>query len=333
MLMAKSSEFFTSLSDIDNRPAFSPEHEISPENFKQLVGEYHLEEEAICQVKANNGVCHQKHRKGWLGVTQDGYEVLIGGHCARNYFKADRTFALERNRVRKEIERVKALYKLAEYQSNAALLNSEIAMLRQTLIDARVNLSPVYKLLPNSALRHIESAQRTRNWEIRVDVQQENLHEQKQRWVTTTLGRLKPAPYMYEVIGLMNRVKGLSETFIEVSNCKPDEIATPKLKRILDILGQKEELEKASASLHKEVIQFIDAKNLDMLIYIADDSEEEYLMVKAIMEITGAKVSSEGHVNLRLRRIKERAAIQLGAVEVRKNQLIDRLQRNRSFSS
>ncbi|WP_037433180.1 hypothetical protein [Serratia plymuthica] len=331
--MAKSSEFFTSLSDIDIRPAFSPDHEVGPDNFKQLVGAYHLEEEAICQVKARNGICHQKHRKGWLGVTLDGHEVLIGGHCARNYFKADKTFALERNRVSKEIERVKALHKLSKYQGNAALLSAEIATLRQTLIDTRVNLASVYKLLPNSAQRHIENAQRTRNWDIRVDVQQENLHEQKHRWIAITLGRLKPVPYMYEVIGLMNKVKELSETFTDVGKCKPDEIATPKLKRILDILSQKEELEKASASLYKEVIQFINAKNLEMLVYVADDSEEEYLTVKAIMDITGAKVSSEGHVNLRLRRIKERTAIQLGATEVRKNQLIDRLQRSRAFSS
>ena len=331
--MAKSSEFFTSLSDIDIRPAFSPDHEIGPDNFKQLVGEYHLEEEAICQVKARNGICHQKHRKGWLGVTQDGHEVLIGGHCARNYFKADKTFALERKRVRKEIERVKALHKLSEYQNNATLLNTEISTLRQTLIDTRVKLSPVYKLLPNSAQRYIENAQRTRNWDIRVDVQQESLHEQKQRWVTTTLGRLKPVPYMYEVIGLINKVKELSEVFAEASKCKPDEVVTPKLKRILDILSQKEELEKAGASLHKEVTQFINAKNLDMLIYVADDFDEEYLTVKAIMDITGAKVSSEGHINLRLRRIKERTALQLGAVRVRKNQLIDRLQRSRVFSS
>ncbi len=331
--MANSSEFFTSLSDINIRLAFSPDHEIGPDNFKQLVGEYHLEDEAICQVKARNGICHQKHRKGWLGVTLDGHEVLIGGHCARNYFKADKSFALERNRVRKEIERVKALYKLSEYQSNTVLLSAEIATLRQRLIDTRVNLTHLNKLLPNSAKRYIENAQKTRNWDIRVDIQQENLHEKTYRWVTTTLGRLKPVPFMHEVICLINQVKELSETLTEIGNCKPDEIATPKLKKILNILSQKEELEKASILLNKEFVQFINAKNLEMLIYVVDDFEEEYLTVKAIMGITGAKVSSEGHVNLRLRRIKERTAIQLGEVKIRKNQLIDQLQRSKAFSS
>lgn len=332
--MSKISEFFTSLSDIDIRPAFSPDHEISPDNFKKLVGEYHLDEEAICQVKASNGVCHQKHRKGWLGVTTDGYEVLIGGHCARHYFKADKTFAIERNRVRKEIDRAKALHKLSEYQNNAALVSAEIAALRQLLIDTRISLSPVYKLLPNSALRHIESAQKTRNWDVRVDIQKENVHERKShKWVTASLGRLKPAPHMYEVIGLINRVKKLFEAFADVVKCIPNEVATPKLKRMLDTLSKKDEIEKASADLNRDVAQFLNVKNLEMLIYVADDPEEEYLTVKAIMEITGAKVSSEGHVNLRLRRIKEKTATNLGTAKVRKNQISDRLQRSKAFSS
>ena len=119
-----------------------------------------MDEDVICQVKGHKGICHQKHRAGWLGVTNDGFEVLIGGHCARNYFKADKSFALERKRVRKEIDRKIALYKLEEYRKNTLSISDELSGLRQEIIDTRVKLDQIHKLFPNAVLSFIENAQK-----------------------------------------------------------------------------------------------------------------------------------------------------------------------------
>lgn len=330
--MTEKSEFFSSFVDIEKRPCFSSECEISPENFKALVGEYRLDEDVICQVKGHKGICHQKHRSGWLGVTNDGLEVLIGGHCARNYFKADKSFALERKRVRKEIDRKIALYKLEEYRKNKISISDEVSCLRQEIIDTRVKLDQVHKHFPNSALRFIENAQKTKNWDLKVDVQEGYTDDGDSIWALGSLGKVKALPYSYEIIGLMNKVKVLSATYDEACEINPEDVKTPKLKKIIEILNEKEEFKKTSLTLHRDVFAFVEPRNLETLIYTCDDYEEEFLAAKAIMAITGSKVSSEGHINLRLRRVKERIEKQFDGKLVRKNQISDRFQRRNAFA-
>ncbi|HHM1133002.1 TPA: hypothetical protein ACRG2Y_005686, partial [Klebsiella pneumoniae] len=103
--MAEKAIYFSSYNEIEKRASFNSEQEISPDNFKSLVGMYRFDENVICQVRTKKGICHQKHKNGWLGITNDGVEALIGGHCASEYFKADNSFRLEKKRVESEIER------------------------------------------------------------------------------------------------------------------------------------------------------------------------------------------------------------------------------------
>lgn len=90
---------FSSYNEIEKRASFNSEQEISPDNFKSLVGMYRFDENVICQVRTKR-ICHQKHKNGWLGITNDGVEALIGGHCASEYFKADNSFRLEKKELK-----------------------------------------------------------------------------------------------------------------------------------------------------------------------------------------------------------------------------------------
>jgi len=51
------------------------------------------------------------------------------------------------------------------------------------------------------------------------------------------------------------------------------------------------------------------------------------------MAITGAKVSTDGHVNLRLRRIKEKTTKLFDGKLIRKNQIVEKFQRSKAFTS
>lgn len=332
-LMAEDSEYFSSYIEIDKRPSFSSEHEISPENFQKLMGEYKLTEDVICQVKALNGVCHQKHKSGWLGVTADGFEVLIGGHCARKYFKADKSFTSERNRVRKEVDRKKALNKLKDYRDNAISISEELTRLRTTIIDTRVILDQIVKSFPNAVLSFINNAQKTRNSDVKIDVLEKFNDDNKPIWVTSSLGNLKSLPYMYEIISLMSRVRSLTEKFSEACSLNPEAVSTPKLKRIIETLNDKENLSKSATSLNQEVARFIDIRNLELLIFVCENHKEEFLATKAIMAISGAKVSTDGHVNLRLRRIKDKAIKLFDGKLIRKSQIVEKFQRSKAFTS
>ncbi|EAA6923047.1 hypothetical protein DRV60_21570 [Salmonella enterica subsp. enterica] len=331
--MAEDSEYFSSFIDIDKRPSFSSEHEISPENFQKLIGEYKFTEDVICQVKALNSVCHQKHKSGWLGVTTDGFEVLIGGHCARKYFRADKSFTSERKRVRKEIDRKKALHKLKVFRDNTLIINEELSRLRATIINTRIILDQILKSFPNAVLSFITDAQKTRNWDIKIDVLHKFNDDNKPIWVTSSLGNLKSLPYMYEVISLMARAKSLAEKFAEACSLNPEDVSTPKLKRIIETLNDKDDLIKSATSLSQEVARFTDTRNLELLIFVCGNYEEEFLATRAIMAITGAKVSTDGHVNLRLRRIKEKTTKLFDGKLIRKNQIVEKFQRSKAFTS
>ncbi|MBF9773403.1 hypothetical protein [Enterobacter asburiae] len=331
--MAEDSEYFSSFIDIDKRPSFSSKHEISPENFQKLIGEYKFTEDVICQVKALNGVCHQKHKSGWLGVTADGFEVLIGGHCAKKYFKADKSFTNERNRVRKEIDRKKALHKLKDYRDKSLIMNEELSYLRATIINTRVILDQILKSFPNAVLSFITTAQKTHSWDIKIDVLQKFNDDNNPIWVTSSLGNLKSLPYMYEVISLMTQAKSLAEKFSEACSLNPEDLSTPKLKRIIETLNDKDDLIKSATSLSQEVTRFIDTKNLELLIFVCDNYEEEFLATRAIMAISGAKVSTDGHVNLRLRRIKDKTTKLFDGKLIRKNQIVEKFQRSKAFTS
>ena len=278
-------------------------------------------------------MCHQNHKSGWLGVTADGFEVLIGGHCARKYFKADKSFTNERNRVRKEIDRKKALHKLKDYRDKSLIMNEELSYLRATIINTRVILDQILKSFPNAVLSFITTAQKTHSWDIKIDVLQKFNDDNNPIWVTSSLGNLKSLPYMYEVISLMTQAKSLAEKFSEACSLNPEDLSTPKLKRIIETLNDKDDLIKSATSLSQEVTRFIDTKNLELLIFVCDNYEEEFLATRAIMAISGAKVSTDRHVNLRLRRIKDKTTKLFDGKLIRKNQIVEKFQRSKAFTS
>ncbi|MBC3381593.1 hypothetical protein H8I69_20970 [Serratia fonticola] len=325
--MTEKSEFFSSFTEIERRASFSAKQEISPDNFQELVGMYRFEEDVICQVRVKKGICHQKHKSGWLGVTKEGTEALIGGHCAREYFKADRNFSFERKRVKKEIERKKALSKLDEYRSQVLVFSMELSSLRSKFIEVRKKLDSIYKSFPDVILRFIYESQKTKNWQINVDV----TYPGRYQWVIEPLCNLRSISPMQEVISSISKVKYLIEIYDEICKLDPTTVATPKLKKLLDVISDKERLEKEGEYYLQETDKFIEPKNLDSLLYVCNDYEDEFLTVRAILSITGAKVSSDAHIKLRIRRIIERVEKQFAGCEVRKNQLITRYKKS-SFS-
>ncbi|MCJ4071051.1 hypothetical protein LOS16_24015, partial [Klebsiella pneumoniae] len=93
-----------------------------------------------------------------------------------------------------------------------------------------------------------------------------------------------------------------------------------KSAQIREILISESAWEEMTCLFAPSIEDFIKPGNLDSLIYVCDDEEEQFLTVKAIMSMTGAKVSSDGHIKLRLRRIHDRYKQQFNGKKIRKNQ-------------
>ncbi|MGG7444940.1 hypothetical protein ACQ3G7_02495 [Kosakonia oryzendophytica] len=327
--MSDKNEFFSKFFEIAKRKSFSPKQEISPENFKELVGYYELDENVCCQVKTKKGFCHKNHMTGWLGVTVDGVEALIGGHCAQTYFMADSRFSLETKRIRTELTRREYVNELQRYKNNADIVSNELSDLRANLIAIRKIVDVVEKTMPDCVLRFIESAQRTNNWAVNIDVLYPEKNEgQKPTWHVHALPTLKSVSSTREVISLITRVKYLIETFEQFKKTDVSELPTPKLKHYAYELREKKNYAKLYDKLSNETKKFIDPKNLDLLLFVCDNYEDKFLTVKSIFGIIGSKVNSDAYVNLRIKRVEGRVSKSFNNYPVRTNQQVIKYKNN-----
>lgn len=327
--MSDKSIFFSGFSEIQSRPAFKNELEISPQNFHKLIGQYRLDEEVRCQVRTDNGICHQNHKLGWLGVTSEGYEALIGGHCAAKYFKADKTFLFERKRVKAAIDRERAIQKFNDLVTKHP--EDQLQTLRLQCIEVRKLADAINKAFPDSILRFITNAQKAQNWAVKIDVEEPGQFEDtKKRWSVHTLNNLKPIPQYFEIASLMTHIKSVLEMVGKIKNTDPEELATPKLNKINDSLSEIIDCHNKCNDFEQSLHHFMKSDNLDSLVYVCDDRDEEYLATKAILFLSGGKVT-DGYIKLRLRRIKERAMKKFGGKNVRRNRQREGYQQSKVF--
>lgn len=327
--MSDKTEYFSNYFEIENRKSFSSEKEISPDNFDSLLGYYELADNVSCQVKTKRGFCRKNHKIGWLGVTVDGVEALIGGHCAKTYFKADKRFSLEKKRITSELERRRYLIELQPYSDNIEVFITELDTLKTNLIKVRKILSVIYNTMPNPVLRFIDSAQRTNDWAVNIDVLYPSKNDENQsQWQVHMLSTLNSVSSLREVISLITRVKTLENVFSDFQKINFYDLPTPKLKYYVDELRQKIDYEKICEILGNETKKFIVPRNLDLLLFVCDEYEDKYITVKSIFDITDSKVQSNAYISLRIRRVEERVSKMFNNYMVRSNQNIVKYKNN-----
>ncbi len=104
---------FSSYADVANRPRFRPEVDTKTSQIVDLVSTYHFPEKHPCGKKG----CHQPHNNGWVAITTDNHETLIGSKCGLEW--GGKTFALARNQLAKRQRRQSNLDLLRKTVQNA----------------------------------------------------------------------------------------------------------------------------------------------------------------------------------------------------------------------
>lgn len=107
---------FLTIAEIQSDPAFVPEHPVSLENYVALDGWYSFEkEELACCVRKIGGLCHHRHRKGWVSRLKDGTKSVIGGYCAQADFGAASIIGQDIVRAQNAIDQAEALDDIRGY--------------------------------------------------------------------------------------------------------------------------------------------------------------------------------------------------------------------------
>lgn len=297
--MSEKTIYFTDFDVVSSRTNFDVDAEISLENFECLAGAYHFKQEVVCQVRTPGGICHQKHKRGCLGVMKDGREALIGNTCADHYFKSDLKFSLERKRVTDEIERQRIFSQyhgiLAEQESRREALS----LLHWQVLQTSAMIRSWYKGFQPGVLRFIYNAGKTGNGNVVIETEHvtteirvidgEEQEQQVSRWLPEVLGRLSPLPeerIVQEMVQGAEKAKDALEALIA---CDPETLSFRKLKAMVTAIDSAGSISKLLGEVKTDADRFKQRANLQLLFFVQDRWDDSDRVLAQNLRMRGNK--------------------------------------------
>lgn len=327
--MINSSESFANVDEITSRPNFSANLEITVESFSALIGRYHLSDSVKCQVKTEHGICGQKHQRGYVGVTKEGKEGLIGGICSEKYFKGHTHFIQEKNRIDAEIDRRENIEKLISYKENFLSLSEIHGELTKNIQTIKNKTDHLYKGFPNTILTYLYQAQKTQSWDLYVDVLRHSRGEKgmTSNWYIEKLCTFSPLPSAQEIQSLLGRVENLKSTFSEACSSTIEDLPTPKLKGYVRSLSDFPELESSYQRFYKNVEEFTQNHSLCNLYYACANHKDKLATVKTILTLSRSN-PSEQLIKSKCDEIEKITRGKFDDCQVRNNKMVMKYKKN-----
>ncbi|WP_323913278.1 hypothetical protein [Aeromonas veronii] len=278
-------EVFYKFFEVENREAFSPDASVSIESFLRLIGAYNFDEQVVCQVENGGGKCGHFHNRGWVGVTKNGCEVLIGNVCANKYFKADKAFALEKRRVKNEIDFQHYSKVINDCLFIKPKIETELAELHNDVKQIRLFQWNMLAALPVNIASFIQHAEKTKNRTVSIDIKYVEVDDDGKEhvsWVKQEVSKLKSAGFID-----LNKIKGFYTSINDIRNVfNQIELASehnlPKLKAWSGKLTGRVNLIKEVNETVNECSGFITIENLNLLLLISSDDMDRKKVVDLI---------------------------------------------------
>lgn len=328
--MANNSESFASIEQITSRPNFSSSLEITVDNFRSLIGRYHLSESVKCQVKTEQGNCGQKHQHGYLGVDDTGHEGLIGGICGDKYFGEHTHYIQERKRIDAELDRRESIDKLNAYKDNFLFLSSTYGKLLKQTQDIKNKIGHLYKGFPDIVLTYLYQAQRTQNWDLYIDVLRHTRGEKgmTSNWYIEKLCTFPPLPTQQEISSLIGKIENLQSIFSEACSAKIDELGTPKLKYYVKSISEFQDLEISFNRNHKNTEDFLKKDNVYYLYFACANTKDKLSTVRTILSFYQESPVTDSSVRKKCNSIEERTRKRFDNCEIRYNKKVMKYKKN-----
>lgn len=329
--MSNNSVSFASVEQITSRPNYSSNVNITVENFHTLIGRYHLSESVQCQVKSDHGICGKKHQIGYVGVTQNGMEGLIGGYCGDKYFGESTIFVQEKNRIDAELDRRENLEKLLNYKENFFSLTSHYNELKKSIELIKKRANHLYKGFPDIALIYLNQAQKTKNWDLYIDVLRHSRGEKgmTSNWYIEKLCTFAPLPSSQDYESLLGRIENLIDVFNEVCSTDIDLLSTPKLKGFVRTLSEFTDVENLYTKYNKDTVDFTQEESLNNLYYVCANTKDKLATVKTIMTLNKNVAVKDDKIKLRCTKIEESTKSKFNNCTVRFNKIIMKFKKNK----
>ncbi|WP_454889472.1 hypothetical protein [Serratia quinivorans] len=328
--MSTNSESFASVEQITSRPNYSSNVNITVENFHTLVGRYHLSESVQCQVKSDHGICGKKHQIGYVGVTQNGMEGLIGGYCGDKYFSEHTIFVQEKNRIDAELDRRENLEQLLNYKENFFSLTTRHSELKKSIELIKKRADHLYNGFPDIVLTYLNQAQKTKNWDLHIDVLRHSRGEKgmTSNWYIEKLCTFAPLPSSQEYKSLLGRIENLTNVFNDACSSNIELLPTPKLKGFVRTLSEFTDLENTYTKYSKDTTDFTQENSLNNLYFVCANTKDKLATVKTIMSLKKNTSLNENKVKLKCDKIEESTKVKFDNYPVRCNKTVMKFKKN-----
>jgi hypothetical protein len=279
-----------SYAEIELRPEFSIDCMVTKENLQSLIAKYELPDDVVCHVIRDLGRCGRKHKDGWLGKTKDGPEGLIGGHCAKKYFKGHQGFQSDRARIDRQIEidgltlRYTAFHDDPQYAERVEALLNRSARVQKALVNA-------LSKLPLQLQRRLEAMSKTSNTDVVVQSRRIEMVEgengkpkPKERWDNLVIGKVEAvAIFDYARSAQIRRdVNAVAAAYREVQ-----EHAAPRTIRLKATVRTLETLpacERELANLDETTQRFLTPSNLQLLCFMSTRDSHRALTAALVLQ-------------------------------------------------
>lgn len=293
--MALIPEYFRQRIEVETRPAFNADCEISIENFDGLVGlvRFIEDEQVTCQIRRPDGSrCGQIHWNGWVAVNKDGDEGYIGRDCADRHFKAsDRyeEFANQKRTVRLAIQESQYLEILEGILSDDTFADRAGRVREQVKVVAQES-NDIVSSLPRRVIERLQEIHKTFNNSVSVDYEYTERDEKGN--VRTTLSRQRVGTFRGAAfVDFKTAAKPMTDISQLLSCLDEAKLGKAsgkvKLKEWTETLGRLSELELTADGLLSRLKAFANLDNLKLLLLLAKNEQDRIRVARLLLRRKG----------------------------------------------
>ena len=201
------------------------DHHVTLTNFDSLISVIELPKNqqnlTNCQIHQKQNTCNHHFMHGFLVLTKENKEAIIGADCGNKYFELDEKFSLQKNKLESEIAMLEALETLSIMLTNFD--QGRITNTEGKLKEIAANIRTCMSKYPELIKRKLEKMEKSRNSAVSIEVDYGEVSEDGQKvsnWVTENVGSVKGTyiwQYHENVGYLFSSLNEIKQTFPNIN--------------------------------------------------------------------------------------------------------------------
>lgn len=238
---------FSSFEEITEIKGFRKRNPISRNNYRELLGDYWLEDKVKCCLEKENGnLCKTKHNFGFVVRLTDKSASIIGNCCAVNKFDAAAKIRVDRNKYLNEKRRRQRLETVRGLRSNKENRLKNLSKLEQNLSSISLSFKRLESDIGTTNFNRLREMARTGDRQVEATFVTIKVVEDEWGETDTEVTRIKATIGVVRGISALSSVhlkrigdaiRTVKETYGSIEEV-PNNTSAKELDRLIERLNQ-----------------------------------------------------------------------------------------------